>query len=122
MLAKNKKNSNPITKPPEYGQIWHYDILYGSGRAIGGIHYALFFVDSKSRQKKIIGLKNIQKDSLQRAMKTFIRQVRFYPDEIIADRDFKLIGSHIDNLMEPHTQVSGAPGGCKNQNGLSKSN
>ena len=71
-LAKHKKNSNPITKPPEYGWIWHYDIVYSNGRAIRGIHYALFFVDRKSRQKKIIGLKNLQKESLQRAMKTFV--------------------------------------------------
>ena len=55
-------------------------------------------------------------------MKTFVRQVGFYPDEIIADRDFKIIGSHIDDLMEPHTQVSGAPGGRQSQNGLSESN
>ena len=27
-LAKAKSNSNPVKKPAEYGQIWHYDIKY----------------------------------------------------------------------------------------------
>ena len=121
-LPKYKKNSEPVPKPPEYGQVWHYDIVYGNGRAIGGIYYALFFVDRKSPQKKLIGLKDLSKETLQRALKTFVRKVGFYPDELIADRDFKLIGTNIDDIMEPHTQVLGAPGGRQNQNGLSEAN
>ena len=121
-LSKYKKNSQSLSKSPEYGQIWHYDIVYGNGRAIGGIYYALFFVNRKSRQKKIIGLKDLKKETLQGAIKTFVRKVGFYPDVLIADRDFKIIGSHINDIMEPYTQVSGAPGGCQNQNGLSKLN
>ena len=93
-----------------------------NGRAIGGIHYALFFVDRKSRQKKLFGLKDLQKSTIVRAIKKFIREVGFYPDEIIADRDFKIIGQHIDDILEPHTQVSGAPSGRQNQNGLSECN
>ena len=121
-LPKLKRNSNAIPRSSEYGKIWHYDIVYGNGRAIGGIVYALFFVDRKSRQKKIFGLKDLKKATLQRAMKTFIRKVGFYPDEIIADRDFKLIGEHIDDILEPFTQVSGAPSGRQSQVGLSESN
>ena len=34
----------------------------------------------------------------------------------------KSIGQHIDDIMEPHTQVSRAPGGRQSQNGLSESN
>ena len=55
-------------------------------------------------------------------MKKFIRSVGFYPYELIADRDFKLIGTHMDDILEPFTQVSGAPSGRQNQNGLSESN
>ena len=121
-LSKAKSNTNPVQKPSEYGQIWHYDIVYGNGRAIGGIQYGLFFVDRKSRKKKIFGLKSLKKSHIASAMKKFVREVGFYPDEIIADRDFKLIGSHIDDIMEPYTQVSGAPGGRQSQNGLSESN
>ena len=122
ILPKSKRNTKPVQRPSEYGRIWHYDIVYGNGRALGGIHYALFFVDRKSRHKKILGLKNLKKSTLQQAMKKFIREVGFYPDEIIADRDFKLIGDHINDILEPFTQVSGAPSGRQSQNGLSESN
>jgi hypothetical protein len=121
-LSKAKSNSNPVQKPAEYGQVWHYDIVYGNGRAIGGIQYGLFFVDWKSRKMKIFSLKSLKKSHISSAMKKFVREVGFYPDEIIVDRDFKLIGSHIDDIMEPFTQVSGAPGGRQSQNGLSESN
>lgn len=65
------------------------NLLWHSGRAIGGIHYALFFVDHHSRQKIIIGLKDLNKKTLQQAIKTFIQKIGFYPDELIADGDFK---------------------------------
>ena len=121
-LPKSNRNTKPIPRPSKYGQIWHYDVVYGNGRAIGGIHYALFFVDRKSRYKMIFGLKDLKQDSITRAIKQFIRKVGFYPDELIADRDFKIIGEHVDDILEPFTQISGAPSGRQSQNGLSESN
>jgi len=41
---------------------------------------------------------------------------------MIADHDFRLIRQAVDKFFEPHSQVSGAPSGCQNQNGLSKCN
>ena len=70
----------------------------------------------------IFGLKDLKQTSIVQAMKKFIRKVGFYPDELIADREFKIIGDHIDEILEPFTQVSGAPSGRQSQNGLSKSN
>ena len=32
-LPKAKSNSKPVKKTPEYGQIWHYDIVYSNGCA-----------------------------------------------------------------------------------------
>ena len=121
-LPKKKSNKSAVPKPLEFGHVWHFDIIYGNGRAIGGIQYGIFFVDRFSRYKILIGLKDLSKHELQRAMKKFIRQVTFYPRELIADRDFRLIGENIDNLLGPHTQVSGAPGGRQSQNGLSEAN
>ena len=121
-LPKYKHNSNPVPKPSDYGKIWHYDIVYGNGRAIGGILYALFFVDRYSRQKMIFGLKDLKRETIARAIKKFVRKVGFYPDELIADRDFKIIGEHVDDILEPFTQVSGAPSGRQSQNGLSEAN
>ena len=121
-LPKYKKNSKPISKPESFSSVWHYGIVYGNGRAIRGILYALFFVHCKTRQKIIIGLKDLEKQMLQCAIKKFIQKVGFYLTELMADRDFKIIGSHINDILEPFTQVTGAPDGCQNQNRLSKSN
>ena len=55
-------------------------------------------------------------------MSKFIHEVGFFPDELIADRDFKLIGQHMDDILEPFTQVSGVSSGRQSQNGLSESN
>lgn len=55
-------------------------------------------------------------------MKKFICKIGFFPKELIADRDFKLIGDSIDTILAPHTQVSGAPGSRQSQNSLSEAN
>lgn len=121
-MPKKKSNKSSVPRPNSFGTVWHYDIVYGNGIAIGGIKYGLFFVGRHSRYKILIGLKNLSSPTLQHAMKKFIRKVGFFPTELIADLDFKLIGDSIDEILSPHTQVSGAPGGCQSQNGLSEAN
>ena len=108
-LPKSNRNTKPIPCPSEYGHIWHYNVVYGNSCAIVGIHYALLFLDRKSWFKIIFPLKDLKLDKIIQAIKKFVRKVGFYPDELIAGRDFKLIGEHIDNILEPFTQVSGAP-------------
>ena len=121
-LPKKRRNTSEVVKPHAYGKIFHYDIVYGNGRAIGGINYALLFVDRKSRRKFLFGLQDLESPSIQRALKKFIRKLGHYPDKIIADRNFRIIGEHVDDLLEPHTQVSGAPSGRQSQNGLCEIN
>ena len=121
-LPKRNKNSTAVLRPQHVGDIFHYDISYGNGRAIGDIHYVLFLVCRKTRNKYVFGLKNLEHDTILQQMKKFIRTIGKYPLEMIADHDFHLIGQAIDNFLEPHTQVSGAPSGRQNQNGLSESN
>ena len=121
-LPKKNRNKIPVPRPARFGDVIHYDIGYGNGRAIGGIHYVLFLVDRKSRQKFCFGLKDLSPACINRQLKKFIRKLGRYPGEMIADRDFKLIGTAVDDLLEPHTSVSGAPSGRQNQNGLSEIN
>ena len=73
-LPKTKKNSKAVQQPQDYRQIWHYDIIYGNGRPIGGTHYTLFFVDPKSRKKKLFGLKDIKKSPLECTMKSLFKK------------------------------------------------
>ena len=51
-LAKAKSNSNPVKKPAEYGQIWHYDIVYGNGRAIEESNMPSFSSIEKAAKRK----------------------------------------------------------------------
>ena len=108
-LPKKHQNTSKVEKPHAYGKIFHYDIVYGNGRAIGGIRYALLFVDRTSHRKFLFCLQDLEAPSIQRAIKKFVHKLGHYPDEIIADRDFRIIGEHVDDILEPHTQVSGAP-------------
>ena len=121
-LPKRPRNTTPIPRPQHFGQVWHYDIVYGKGRAIGGFQYALFLVDRKTRFKFVFGLKDLSKPTITFQLKRFIRLIGKYPEAMLADRDFRLIGKAVDEVFEPHTLVSGAPGGRQSQNGLSEIN
>jgi len=118
-LLKRGHNTKPISRPQSFGDDFHYNIGYGNGRAIGGIHYALFIVDQKTRMKFIFGLKNLLTNTIQYQLRKFLRQKGKFPTQMIADRDFKLVGEEIEQLMQ-HTQISGAPSGRQSQNGLSE--
>ena len=121
-LPKSNSNSGKVPRPNSVGDVFHFDIGYGHGRAIGNIHYVLFLVDRKTRIKFVFPLKNLEHETILTQMKKFIRTIGKYPKEMIADRDFRLIGQAIDNFFEPHSQVSGAPSGRQSQNGLSECN
>ena len=119
-LPKRKRNNkSPVARD---NQVYHYDIGYGNGRAIGGVHYALFIVSRQRRTKYIFGLKNLKETTIIRQLQNFVRTIGHYPAEMIADRDFKLIGEHVDTFFKGETLVSGAPSGRQSQNGLSEIN
>ena len=46
-MPKKRRNTKPVPRPAAFGDVFHFDIGYGAGTAIGGIRYALFFVDRK---------------------------------------------------------------------------
>ena len=69
--------------------------------------------------KFIFGLKNLLTNTIQYQLRKFLRQKGKFPTQMIADRDFKLVGEEIEQLMQ-HTQISGAPSGRQSQNGLSE--
>jgi len=120
-LPKRGHNTKPVSHPQSFGDVFHYDIGYGNGRAVGQIHYALFIVDRKTRMKFIFGLKNLHTTTIQYQLRKFLRQRGKFPTQMIADGDFKLVGEEIEQIME-HTQISGAPSGRHSQNGLSEIN
>ena len=121
-LPKKNYNTTPIAKPDEFSNIFHWDIVYGNGRTIGGIHYALYMVCCKTRAAFIYPLRNLNKSSITSALKQFILHIGKWPKEMIADQDFKLISDHLQDFSTPHTLVKGAPSSYPSQNSTSKIN
>mmetsp|Transcript_12615 Transcript_12615/g.19405 ORF Transcript_12615/g.19405 Transcript_12615/m.19405 type:complete len:251 (-) Transcript_12615:604-1356(-) len=101
-LPKKKRNTQPVPEPDAFGEVCHYDIIYGDGRAIGGINYALLIVCRKTNYIFLHGLQDLEKDSIKTAMLDFMLN----------------IGRH----LHPPTQVSRAPSGRQSQNGRSETN
>mmetsp|Transcript_21148 Transcript_21148/g.26890 ORF Transcript_21148/g.26890 Transcript_21148/m.26890 type:complete len:438 (+) Transcript_21148:1038-2351(+) len=132
-LPKSKRNTNPITKPEKFGDVVHFDIVYGLGTAIGGYRYALWLVDRATRYVFEYPLKTLQEDELLKAIQLFRRDCGGrLPSRMIADRDFKLIRGKMAEFLEGinwdadmaramgQCSVSGAPTGRQNQNGLAE--
>ena len=36
---ENPQNTKAVPKPERFGDVFHYNLVYGDGRAIGGIYY-----------------------------------------------------------------------------------
>ena len=122
-MNKKDRNKTPVPRPNHFGETFHYDIGHGGCTAIGGVKYALFIVDRKSRNKFIFPLTDLEDTTILRQIKQFIRQIGFYPKEMLADRDFKLIGGIVAAFFDDNfTLTAGAPGHRQNQNGLAEAN
>eukprot|EP00558_Chaetoceros_sp_UNC1202_P009040 CAMPEP_0197232302 /NCGR_PEP_ID=MMETSP1429-20130617/152_1 /TAXON_ID=49237 /ORGANISM="Chaetoceros sp., Strain UNC1202" /LENGTH=1842 /DNA_ID=CAMNT_0042690279 /DNA_START=1 /DNA_END=5529 /DNA_ORIENTATION=- len=121
-VDKKRSNNTPLPRPQMFGDTFHMDIGYGTGKAIGGVSHCLFLVDRATRKKYIYPLKNLT-TSLMRALRKFLRDIRITPRRILADFDEKLIKGQVEEyLVDRKIEVSGAPSGRQNQNGLAESN
>ena len=48
-MPKQLRNITPLQRPEQFGDVVHFDIFYGSGTAISGYRYALWFLDRRSK-------------------------------------------------------------------------
>ena len=48
-IPKQCRNKTPLQRPEQFGDVVHFDIVYGSGSAIGGYRYSLWFVNRRSK-------------------------------------------------------------------------
>ena len=124
---KEQSNKTPLTISDD--DVWHYDIAYGIGTAIGGIKYSLVITGRANRYTFLYPLTDMKDTSILLAMKHFVSQLGRKPRKMYADRDFKLIGGIVSNFLETNddtdsmestSQVTGAPAGRQNQNGLAE--
>ena len=124
-MPKQRRNTTPLQLPERFGDIIHFDIVYGSGKASGVYRYALWFVDRRSKHIEQYPLNSLVSDELLKALRIFQRYMGgCSPDNIIGDRDFKLIGGQVDAALEVINEdiedkdqivVTGAPAFRKNQ-------
>jgi len=128
-LPKKRRNKHPSDPPALFGDVFHYDIVYGANTAIGGYRHALFLVDVKTRHLFEYPLRDITGASLQHAVSTFTKDIGGKPRRMLADRDFRLIGGEVATFLEAsdpddpnsiQSHAAGAPAGRQNQNGLSE--
>ena len=126
LATVNKKRSNKIPIQSDE-DVWHFDIEFGTGTAIGCIKYALVIVSTCIRYTYIFVLKDIKDTTILLPMKQFVSQLGRKSSRIISDRDFKLIGGIVSDYLglydnnintTPTTQLAGAPVSRQNQNGI----
>ena len=102
--------------------------MCSSGEAIGGYRYALWFLDRRSKHIEQYPLKYLPSDELIKYLLLFRRDMGGrYPNKMIVDRKFKLIGGQVAAALEginedieekDQSVVTGASACRKNQSNL----
>ena len=123
-----KRYHNTISiKPTEV--VWHYDIAYGVGTVIGSIRYGLLLTGRYNRYTYEFSLSSLKDECVLKVIQHFVSILGHKRKRIIADRDFKLIGSVVADYFESDpdnvdnsevSQIIGAPSGRQNQNDIAK--
>ena len=100
-IPKQWRKITPLQHPERFGYVVHFDIVYGSGTTIGGYRYAQWFVDRRSKNINQYPLKFLAPDELLKAVRLFRMDVGGrYPDKMIGDNYFKLIGDQVAADLE----------------------
>ena len=95
-MPKKRRKTTPLQQPERFGDVVHFDILYGYRTAIGGYQYTLWFVVRRSKYIEQYPLKSLESDKLIKSLRLFRRDMGDrYPDKIIGDRDFNRIGGQV---------------------------
>ena len=94
-----KRYHNTISiKPTEV--VWHYDIAYGVGTAIGSIRYVLLLIGRHNRYTYKFPLSSLKDECFLKDMQKFGGILGHKPKRMIADRNFKLIGGVVADYLE----------------------
>ena len=70
-MPKQRRNTTPLQRPERFGDVVHFDILYGSGTSIGGYRYALWFVDIRFKHIEQYPLNYLSSDEILKALPLF---------------------------------------------------
>jgi len=119
-LWKKNRNTTPVPRPKNFGDVFHIDIIFGPEISVGNVHYGLICVDRYSRMTYIYPLKNLTSD-IQKQLELFFSHIGVLQHRIITDFDLKLIGGkarkYLNSLL---THVNAAPSYRQDKNGLAE--
>jgi len=119
-LKKKPRNTFPVTRPQNFGDVMHIDIIFGPEVAVGNIHYGLLIVDRFSRMTYLQPLHNLTTD-IQKQLEAFFAHIGFIPRRLISDFDLKLIGGRArDYLNSMLIHMNAAPPHRQDKNGLAE--
>jgi len=119
-LKKKPRNTSPVSRPQNFGDVMHIDIIFGPEVAVGNIHYGLLIVDRFSRMTYLQPLHNLTTD-IQKQLEAFFAHIGFIPRRLISDFDLKLIGGRAqDYLNSMLIHVNAAPPHCQDKNSLAE--
>jgi hypothetical protein len=119
-LKKKNRNTSPVPRPPNFGDVIHLDIIFGPEVAIGNVHFGLLLVDQSSRMTYLYPLQNLTTD-IQRQLEYFFAHIGMIPKRLISDFDLKLIGGEArDYLNSLLIHVNAAPPYHQDKNGLAE--
>ena len=100
-MPKQCRNTTPLQPPKRFGDIFHFDIVYGSGTAIGGYRYALWLMDRRSKHIEQYPLKFLVSGEFLKSLRLFCRDMGDrYPSKMIGGRDIRLIGGQVAANLE----------------------
>ena len=95
-MPKQRRNTTTLQRPERFGDVVQFDIVYSSGKAIGGYRYTLWFVDRRFKNIVKYPLKYLESDDILKALRLFPRYMGGrYRNNMIGDRDFKIIRGQV---------------------------
>ena len=100
-MPKKLRNTTPLQRLEQFEDVFHFDIVYGSRTAIGGYRYALWLLNRCSKRIEQYPLKSLASNELLVSLRLFCRDMGGrYPDKIIGNRNFKLVGVQVAAVLE----------------------
>jgi len=116
-MKKKHRNTTPVPRPQNFGDVMHIDIIFGPQVTIGNVHYGLLIVDRFSRMTYLQPLQNLTTD-IQKQLETFFAHIGFIPRHLISDFDLKLIGGRAREYLNGMLiHMNAAPPHCQDKNG-----
>lgn len=97
-MKKKDRNTTPVPRSMQFGDVIHIDIVFGPEVAFGNIHYGLLFTDRHSRMTYLYPLQNLTMD-IKKQMEVFFAHIGFVPRRLISDFDMKLIGGKAHEFL-----------------------